>query len=138
MWETRTVEVFFYGLFMDVDALRAKGLRPANARAARVDGFALQIGQRATLAPCADASVHGFVIGLTHAEIDALYADASVGAYRPEAVIAELPDGSAVAALCFNLPAEPNANEANAEYAAKLRELARRLGFPADYVASIQ
>jgi len=75
---------------------------------------------------------------LTHGEIEQLYAEPSVRAYRPEAVIAELNDGSRVPALCFNLVEPPNPEERNSEYAAKLRDLAYRLGLPSDYVNSIQ
>jgi hypothetical protein len=45
----RRIHVFFYGLFMDVDLLRSKGAQPENPRLASVSGFALRIGQRATL-----------------------------------------------------------------------------------------
>jgi hypothetical protein len=75
---------------------------------------------------------------LTHDEIERLYSEASVRAYRPEAVLCELVDGSRVPALCFNLVVPPAPEEVNSEYAAKLRDLARRLGLPSDYVESIQ
>jgi hypothetical protein len=74
---------------------------------------------------------------LTHDEIEQLYSEASVRAYRPEAVLTELGDGSRVPALCFNLVVPPSPEEANSEYADKLRTLARQLGLPADYVESI-
>jgi hypothetical protein len=134
----RPIDVFFYGLFMDAGALRAKGLHPVNPRLACVHGFALRIGNRATLAPCAGASAYGYVMGLTHAEIEGLYSDASVRAYRAEAVQAALPDGSTVPALCFNLVIAPDDGEANAEYAEKLRDLGRRLNLPASYVDGIR
>jgi hypothetical protein len=75
---------------------------------------------------------------LTHDEIEHLYSEASVCAYRPEAVLCELADGSRVPALGFNLIVPPAPEEANLEYAAKLRDLARRLGLPSDYVERIQ
>jgi len=40
--------------------------------------------------------------------------------------------------LCFNLLEPPRADEANSEYASKLRDLALRLGLPSDYVDTIQ
>jgi hypothetical protein len=135
---TRDIDVFFYGLFMDAEALRAKGMHPRNIRAARVSDFALRIGQRATLVPTVGAEVHGFVMGLSHAEIEALYADPSVRAYRPEAVLAELADGQRCPALCFNLDITPDSREANAEYAERLRELGRRLKLPAHYIENIR
>jgi hypothetical protein len=135
---SRRIEVFFYGLFMDADLVRTKGAHPVNIRTASVPGFALRIGQRATLLRTPDARAYGVVMELTHAEIEHLYSEASVRAYRPEAVIAELADGSRVPALCFNLLVPPAPEEANSEYAAKLRELARQLGLPSYYVESIK
>ena len=135
--KSRLIDVFFYGLFMDAESLEAKGFHPVNGRRASVSGMALCIGRRATLVPDPDTSAHGLVFGLTHDEIDRLYADPSVVAYRPEAVIAQLADGY-VPALCFNLPPSDEAAEANPEYAEKLRVVASRLGLPADYVARIR
>ena len=134
----RRVDVFFYGLFMDAELLRTKGADPGKIRPACAPGFALRIGQRATLLRNPDASAYGFLMELTHNEIEQLYSEASVRAYRPEAVLCELGDGSRVPALCFNLVVPPDPEEANSEYAAKLRDLASRLGLPSNYVESIQ
>lgn len=134
---SRRIAVFFYGLFMDEELLRAKGVRPASPRQACVRGFALRIGQRATLVPDSGARAYGVLMELSHAEIERLYAEPSVQMYRPEAVVAELADGARVAALCFNLPATPGPGESNDAYARQLRDLARRLGLPADYVDRI-
>jgi hypothetical protein len=134
----RRINVFFYGLFMDADLLRSKGAHPSNVRPASVPGFALRIGQRATLLKASDARAYGMMMELTHDEIEQLYSESSVRAYRPEALITELTDGSQVAALCFNLLVAPAPQEANAEYASKLRRLAQRLGFPAEYIEGIR
>ena len=136
--EPRRVTVFFYGLFMDVELSRAKSAQPTHVRPASAPGFALRIGQRATLVRSAESSAYGIVMELSHAEIDKLYSDPSVNAYRPEAVLAQLADGSNIPALCFNLIIQPAPEEANAEYATKLRELARRLQLPPAYVQSIR
>lgn len=136
--EPRRITVFFYGLFMDVELLFSKGAHPAHARPACVPGFTLRIGRRATLFPDAESSAYGIVIELSHAEIEQLYSEASVSAYRPEAVLAQLTDGSYIPALCFNLVVPPGPEEANADYATKLRELARRLKLPPGYVESIR
>ena len=133
----RRVSVFFYGLFMDAELLRARGAEPDGVGIASAPGFALRVGRRATLVPAAGDRAYGVVMELTHDELDRLYADPSVSAYRPEAVLAELADGGLVPALCYNLVEPPAPDEANAEYAAKLRDLASRLGLPADYVARI-
>lgn len=135
---SRRVAVFFYGLFMDADLLRTKGATPVNVRSACAPGFALRIGQRATLIQNSEARAFGILMDLTHADIEHLYAEESVRAYRPEAVLCELADGSRVPALCFNLIVAPSPEEANPEYASKLRDLARRLGLPSTYVESIR
>ena len=136
--EPRQIAVFFYGLFMDVDLLRAKGVQPTSVRPACVPGFALRIGQRATLVRNAESTAHGIIMDLSHGEIEKLYSDASVSAYRPEAVLAQLADGSYLPALCFNLVVPPAPEAANSEYAVRLRELARRLKLPPGYVESIR
>ena len=133
----RKIDVFFYGLFMDEDLLRAKGVAPENIRPASLSGYQLRIGDRATLVPAESGLVFGVVVSLSHADLEQLYAEPSVQAYRPEAVLVHLAQGDALPALCFNLPEPPAASEHSAEYASKLRGLARRLKFPEEYVESI-
>ena len=135
---SRRVDAFFYGLFMDQDVLRAKGLAPQGAEFASVPGFALRIGQRAALVPQASGRVHGVVMSLTLGELDRLYSEPSVQAYKPQAVLAHLAGGGVIAALCYNLPEPPSPSERNPEYATKLRSVARKVGLPAEYVASLQ
>jgi ribosomal-protein-alanine N-acetyltransferase len=134
---SRRVAVFFYGLFMDADLLRAKGLHPERAEWALVEGVALRIGQRAALAPAPGERVHGIVVTLTRLELDRLYSEPSVQMYRPEAVLARLGDESLIPALCYNLPEPPAAAERNPEYAAKLRAVAQKVGLPSEYIASL-
>jgi hypothetical protein len=136
--QARRVNVFFYGLFMDPELLRAKGLEPLHPRRARVSGWRLRIGNRAALEADARGEVHGFVVELTHGEIERLYAEPGVAAYRPEAVIAEPEGDSPIAALCFNLPSAPDPDERNPKYVGQLRELAARLGLPSHYLDSIR
>jgi len=136
--EARRIDVFFYGLFMDDALLREKGMNPMDRRMAFVENFCLVIGARATLVPCPGRTVHGVLFSLTHGEVDALYSEDSVSVYRPEAVFAQLADGSVTPALCFNLPVPPSTDERNPQYASKLRELAERIGLPPSYVSSIQ
>lgn len=130
--------VFFYGLFMDADALRSKGGHPVNVRLAAVPGYAIRIGNRATLVREAGSSAYGVLMDLPRNEIDALYSGPGLEAYRAEPVVAEGPDGAKTAALCFNLITPPSPAEANREYADQLRGLAHRLGLPPDYVARIR
>ncbi|MDH3496181.1 MAG: gamma-glutamylcyclotransferase [Gemmatimonadota bacterium] len=132
------IDVFFYGLFMDQQLLEAKGVQPTDPRPAAVSGFELRIGARAALAPVPDGRVHGLLMKLSHADLERLYAEPSVRAYRPVPVLATVNNGQTVAALCYNLPDPPSPDERNTEYATKLRSLAKRVGLPTDYVASIR
>jgi len=122
---------------MDPDLLREKGFAPAHVELASVAGFALRIGRRAALVPDASSRVHGAVMALTLAELERLYADPTLQAYRPQAVLASLAGGSVVAALCYNLREPPSAAEHDPDYARKLRAVAQRVGLPAEYVASL-
>ena len=135
---SRKADVFFYGLFMDQELLRAKGLDPERIERGWVEGLALRIGQRAALVPAKGARVHGVVMTLTQDELARLYADPSVQAYRPEAVLVQLGSGGIVAALCYNLPVPPSPAERNPEYATKLKVVAQKVGLPDEYVASLQ
>ena len=136
--ESRRVDAFFYGLFMDEELLRARGLNPGGAERAMVEGFALRIGQRAALVPSTGGRVYGIVSSLTLSELDRLYSDASVQAYKPQAVLAQLEGGGVVAALCYNLLEPPSPHERNPEYAKKLRAIATKIALPAHYVSSIE
>lgn len=133
----RRIIVFFYGLFMDEDVLRAKGVLAMDIRPAFVAGFELRIGNRATLVPDPSGRVYGRVASLSHTELEQLYSEPGLQAYKPEAVLAHLANGEILAALCFNLVDPPSLQERDPEYASKLRALAQRLDFPSEYVASI-
>jgi len=131
-------DVFFYGLFMDQELLRSKGVVPERIERASVDDLALRIGQRAALVPAPGVRVHGMVMSLTPEELDRLYSEPSVQAYRPEAVLVRLESGGTISALCYNLPEPPSPSERNPEYAAKLRTVAERVGLPRDYIARLE
>ena len=94
-----------------------------------VDRVALRLGKRATLVPHPEGRVYGVLMTLMHSEIDRLYSKASVAAYRPEPVLAQLEDGTAEVALCFNLATAPDGATTNPEYAAALQSVARKVGY---------
>jgi hypothetical protein len=77
------------------------------------------------------------IMTLTHAEVDDLYSEPSVRAYRPEPVLARLADGTTEPALCFNLPDVPDEMAGNPDYAARLQVVARKMGLPEDYVRGL-
>jgi len=133
----RHIDAFFYGLFMDHDILREAGVAPINPRRAYLEGFALRIGQRATLVPSAGARAYGMLFALTHLELDRLYGAPGLEQYRPEAVLVVPMQGTPTQALCYNLRDAPRPDERNPEYATRLQRALSKLSFPAEYVASI-
>ena len=136
--DTRQIDGFFYGLFMDARVLRQAGTNPSNFRRAYVADFALRIGQRATLVPSPGARAYGMLFSLTHQDLDRLYSAPGLEAYRPEAVVAHLSEGEVVPALCYNLVQAPEPHERNPEYAKRLRSVLEDLGFPVEYVDSVE
>ena len=138
MNSSRRADVFFYGLFMDEDLLRARGLDPQDLELASVSGFELRIGQRAALVPEPSGRVYGIVMSLTLSELKRLYDEPSVREYKAQAVLAELAGGGVTAALCYNLPQPPPRQERNPEYAVKLRAVGKKVGLPADYLSALQ
>jgi Gamma-glutamyl cyclotransferase, AIG2-like len=124
------IDVFFYGLFMDEQVLAAHGIRATQPRRAYAEGLRLRIGQRATLVPGEGARAYGMVYALTKAELERLYARPGLEAYRAEPIEVRVFDGSNLTAMCYNLAAASELEEANAEYVARLRDVLIRLGFP--------
>ena len=131
------MNVFFYGLFMDEDLLAKKGISPSKAEVGFVDGFALRIGERATLIRSADSRSYGVMMNISSDQANELYAESSVADYVPESVTVELLNGSKVEASCYNLPVD-KVTGTNKVYAQALLEAANRLGLPESYLVEIR
>ena len=129
--------VFFYGLFMDESLLGAKGIRAPKPRVGYVDGYGLQIGQRATLVPEPPARTYGVLMMLEASDVGELYSGEGVSDYVPETVSVVLADGSVESATCYNLPASA-LQGTNPEYARSLLDLAGRLGLPEEHLQRIR
>jgi hypothetical protein len=134
-----TSNVFFYGLFMDAAVLEANGVVGRKRRPAVLRDWALRVGERATIVPAGGAAVFGIVMTMSLPDLDRLYGQPGLQMYRAAAVLVDDDAGESlpVAALAYVLPEEPGPGDRNPDYAAKLRALAARLGFPADYIESI-
>lgn len=131
------MEVFFYGLFMDVDLLEKKGLKPADPRKAQLMDYSLKIGKRASLVPCQGKTAYGLLVTVDEKAIHELYSHASVADYIPEEVKVFTDSKTVIKATCYNLPLEMLSGT-NAKYAQSLYELAMKLDFPDDYLEHIR
>ncbi len=131
------MQVFFYGLFMDVDILVKNGVQPSNPRMGYLTDYELQIGDRASLIPCLGESAWGMVMNVNEEAIHKLYAAPSVADYLPEEVSVVTDNSEPIEAICYNLPKE-SLTGTNAAYARSLHDLAVKLGFPAEYLEKIR
>jgi len=134
---TASVDAFFYGLFMDEGVLAASGVAPRHGRKARLEGFALRIGKRATLVRQAGGTVWGMVFSLTKVELDRLYGAPGLELYRPEDVEVALENRAIVPVVAYILAQPPKPHERNPDYVERLRKVLTGLSFPADYIAGI-
>ncbi len=126
--DNRLNDVFFYGLYMDPDVLKAKGVVPRNPRKAVAKGYGLRIGNMATLLREPNSEAHGIVYQLTHDEVHRLYGGSGLDAYVAEAIMVETEGHDKVAALCCNLLRAPAEGESNPEYQRKLTQCMQKLG----------
>lgn len=129
--------VFFYGLFMDADLLREKGLKPRNVELVTVHGYGLRIGKRASLELSADEHCYGTVMQLEESELAALYSGDGVEDYRPETVTATKSSGESVEVVSYLLTAELMIGS-NSDYATALAGVARKLGLATEYILEIE
>jgi len=122
---------------MDEDLLAKKGIFPSKAEVGFVDGFALRIGERATLLREAESRSYGVIMNISSDQANELYSESSVADYAPESVSVELLNGSRVEASCYNLPVD-KVTGTNKVYAQALFEVANRLGLPESYLFEIR
>lgn len=131
-------KIFFYGLFMDPAYLTDQGLHPEVLGRARLPGFRIHIGERATLIRSDAGTAYGVVMSLSDDEAKALYAEPSVQDYRRETVsVSLLATGEELQADCYNLPPDLGLAGSNPVYAAKLSRLLSEWGFDSAYVAEV-
>lgn len=127
----RLIQVYFYGLYLDPEVLRGKGVEPRSARPGLVTGRVLRIGRQATLLRSVGGQACGVVYSMTHDELERLYA--GLADYRVEPVLVWTLDGDVVPALCCTLLQPPGDWEGNAAYTRDLREAMVRAGLPGPF-----
>jgi len=135
--ETTSESVFFYGLFMDGDVLRQKGLDPKDSKLACVDGYGLRIGDRATLEVSETEQVFGSIMNLGAGELKLLYDEESVADYVPVRLTAADMEGNRIESISYILPMELLSGR-NPGYARALLLAADKIGLPDSYLRTIE
>lgn len=131
------MDVFFYGLFMDVDILASNGVFPTRQDIGYLQDYTLKIGNRASLIPSKDTRAYGVLMTVDSDKMHDLYAEPSVADYIPEEITVVLNTGETLAGICYNLPAELLTGT-NTSYAKSLYKLAKKIGLPIDYQQTIK
>ncbi len=129
--------VFFYGLFMDLKLLKEKGFNPSNPVLAYVEGYGIRIGERASLVESENECAYGIIMSLDSDELEALYGEESVLDYVPEILIATISSNEEIEVTTYNLPREKLKGK-NKDYAKSLAILAKKIGFPSEYIEEIE
>ena len=125
----RLLDVFFYGLYMDPELLKAKNVEPRNPRVAKAENYIFRIGPRVTLLRKKGAVANGMLYSLTHAELHSLYWGIGLDEYGAEAIEVVAKETKLPALTC-NLISPTEEIEENPEYTNKLLEVMERLKVP--------
>lgn len=128
--KNRLHKVFFYGLYMDEDILKSKGVEPRNKQLAKAKAYKLRIGKMATLLRDENSEAYGIVYSLTYEEIDKLYKNAGLVDYVAEAILVETFDKKEIATLTCILLNPPAKNEKNDTYFESLVECMKKYKLP--------
>jgi hypothetical protein len=121
---------------MDAEVLARFGVVPGRLQQGHLDGYRIQIGQKATLLPDSGATVHGILAYVHPHELETLYSAEDLSAYHPIHVLAQVMEGGHVQAVCYI--AEEDSLPLDREYGFKLAQLARKLGLPTDYCRELE
>ena len=113
------MNIFFYGLYMDPDILKERGVDAAPIGSGHLDGYRLRIGKNATLIAEEGAKAWGMVYSLSEEESERLYGD--LPQYEPKTVVIHTKNGEAVSAWCYLLKEIPDEGEKNNDYWEKLQ-----------------
>jgi hypothetical protein len=137
MEEPRRVHVFFYGSFINREVLAEGGYQPDRVTVARLDGFDVVRRPLVTLAGSDRQAVYGILTRATHVELDRLYGQRWVRAYRPEPVVVTTRDGAWYPALCYIAPGQTEAPPFDG-YLDRILGAARELSFPEWYIERLE
>jgi hypothetical protein len=126
----RLHKIFFYGLYMDEEILKSKGVNPRDKHLVKAKNYRLRIGNMATLLRDESSEAYGIVYSLTYEEIDKLYKDAGLIQYVTEVVLVETEDSKEIVALSCILLNPPTVDEDNPTYVESLLKCMKKYKLP--------
>lgn len=122
------VDILFYGAYMDPDILAAHGVKPRHQRLAKLPGYRLRLGEKATLLVSPTDSAVGCVYSLYPHEIRQLYA-AHPDYYPITDATALLTNGLRSSVMIMILSEPPAEHIRNVDYIRNMQQILRKLGF---------
>lgn len=131
------MKIFFYGLFMDEDILRNKGIHISDQQTGFLKDHTIKITERANLVSSMGDKVFGSVMEISEDDVKQLYSQPDVSEYFPEEFSIVTDTGETVTATCYILP-HTDGTLMNQAYAKALYELAERKKFPAAYLERLK
>jgi len=136
-----TVEVFFYGSYINFDVLSEAGIDKRPFVTGQISGLELRIAPLANLVKNEHGTAFGILTRLTHEELERLYSDHALkilgGEYLPEAVIVHAADLKFYPALCYLAP-QMLESRADPEYVDRILIPSLEYGFPEWYLDHIK
>lgn len=125
---TNGLPVFFYGLFMDMEALRAKGLNPRNDQVVYIYDHSVHVRAKAILTSEVGKVAWGVLAQITNEEFDILYGHQSD--YGKVPVCAMTHTGQPIAAVTM-VHREPNFGAPiDPVYSGEWKAIVKRLHIP--------
>lgn len=118
--------IFFYGLFMDMAALRSKGLSPRAEQVVTVRNYVVRLGVKAMLLSAPGRVLAGVMAEISQADFSALYAHQT--GYREIPVIVRTRAGDLISASTMVHTDPPLEAALDLAYAMQWRAIVMQLG----------
>jgi hypothetical protein len=134
---TESLNIFFYGSFMDLELLRTLGVVPKTFGKAELKNWSIAFSSMATLVQSEGDSVYGTIAELSRDEVRMLYTRDDLKHYSPVDIAVATERNKRVPAQCYI--SKPGAGQKpSVEYLRRVIQAAESLGFPPAYLAKLR
>jgi ketosteroid isomerase-like protein len=134
---TESLNIFFYGSFMDLELLRTLGVVPKTFGKAELKNWSIAFSSMATLVQSEGDSVYGTIAELSRDEVRMLYTRDDLKHYSPVDIAVATERNKHVPAQCYI--SKPGAGQKpSVDYLRRVIQAAESLGFPPAYLAKLR
>src|SRR2546426_11825201 len=132
-----SLQVFFYGSFMDTEVLRNLGVVPKKVETAELKNWSIIFSPLATIVRSEGDSVYGTIAELSQDQVRMLYTRDDLKHYNPVDITVATKRSKGVSAQCYISKPSTGQNPSE-EYLRRVIQAAERLGFPPVYLARLR